>query len=97
MARESVLNLYTEYKYNQYINDKAIPQEDRDAFTTEMARQEIIADFFAQVLFQGKEYRARIIEALENADGEMLIGIGDEISSEAALLELKQKEPTLFE
>ena len=97
MARESVLNLYTEYKYNQYINDKNIPQEDRDAFTMENAREEIIADFFAQILFQGKEYRARIIEALENADGESLIGIGDEVSLEVALLELQQKEPTLLE
>ncbi len=97
MARESVLNLYTEYKYNQYINDKNIPQEDRDAFTMEMAKEEIIADFFAQILFQGKQYRARIINALENADGESLIGIGDEVSSEAALMELQQKEPTLLE
>ncbi|MBQ6885751.1 MAG: hypothetical protein IJN56_08475, partial [Clostridia bacterium] len=97
MARESVLNLYTEYKYNQHINDEIIPQEDRDAFTMDNAREEIIADFFALVLFQGKQYRARIIEALESADGEALIGIGDEISSEAALLELQQKEPSLFE
>ncbi|MBQ2934440.1 MAG: DNA/RNA non-specific endonuclease [Clostridia bacterium] len=63
----------------------------------ENAREEIIADFFAQILFQGKQYRARIIEALENANGEALIGIGDEVSSEAALMELQQKEPTLLE
>ena len=96
-TRESALQDYTNYKYEQYKNDKDIPQKDRDAFTMEMAREEIIADFFAQILFQGKQYRARIIEALKNADGESLIGIGDEISSEAALMELKQKEPTLFE
>ncbi len=96
-SRESVLEAYTNYKYEQYKNDNDIPQKDRDAFTMENAQEEIIADFFAQILFQGKKYRERIISALQNADGEALIGIGDEISSEAALMELQQKEPTLFE
>ncbi|MBQ8267537.1 MAG: hypothetical protein IJZ21_04050, partial [Clostridia bacterium] len=96
-TREGVLQAYTNYKYEQYKNSRDIPKVDRDAFTKENAQEEIIADFFAQILFQGKKYRARIIEALQNADGEMLIGIGDEASSKAALMELQQKEPTLFE
>ena len=96
-TREGVIQNYIKYKYEQYKNAEGIPKIDRDAFTMEMAKEEIIADFFAQILFQGKQYRAKIIEALENADGESLVGIGDEISSEAALMELQQKEPTLLE
>lgn len=96
-TREGVLEAYTKYKYEQYKNSKDISPRDRDAFTMENAREEIIADFFANILFQGEQYRARIVEALQNADGESLIGIGDEISSEAALIEMQEKQPTLFE
>ncbi len=96
-TRVGVIEAYTKYKFDQYKNSKDIPKADRDAFTMENAKEEIVADFFAQILFQGEKYRTRIIEALQNADGEAFIGIGDEVSSEAALLELQQKEPTLFE
>ena len=97
LTRQGVLEAYTEYKYEQYKNSRDIPKKDRDAFTTENAQQEIVADFFAEVLFQGEKYRSKLISALENVDGEALNHIGDEITSEAALMEIKAQEPKLFE
>ena len=94
MSSKDVINTLTDYYYDRYKSDKSIGGAERDSFTRQNAQEEIVADFFAEVLFQGESYRKRIAQALTT---ESMLTEGDVQSSEEALLEMKEKEPNLFE
>ena len=95
MRFDDVADFCIDYKYNQYKSSYAL-NEHKDNFTIENAKEEIIADFFAEILFQGERYRESIIKALENTNVRNLLYIKDVMSSESALMELCEKEPNLF-
>lgn len=91
---ESVINELVGIYYENYKNNKNTPPAEREAFTWDDAQKELIADFFGDILFQGKAYRESIASALESG---AITPSGDIESSIYALTELAQKERTLFE
>lgn len=91
---EGVIKELTAIYYDAYKTDTNIPYSERKDFTYEDAQKEIIADFFGEVLFQGKAYRESIAVALEEG---AILPQGDFETSIDALTELAQKKRTLFE
>ena len=85
----NVINALVGEYYNNYKTDTNIPAAEREAFTWKDAQREVLADFFADVLFRGKAYRQQIAESLKNSD---VITAGDIDSTIDALTELAQTD-----
>lgn len=79
--------------YEKYTTDERIMPVARKAFTLEDAKREAAADFFADVLFKGKEYRSEIATALKY-DNELPEGSYE--TSLSALEEIAHKDKNLF-
>ncbi len=88
-AVKALFDLY----YEIYTTDERIMPVARKAFTLEDAKREAAADFFADVLFKGKEYRSEIATALKY-DNELPEGSYE--TSLSALEEIAHKDKNLF-
>lgn len=88
-AVKALFDLY----YEIYTTDERIMPVARKAFTLEDAKREAAADFFADVLFKGKEYRSEIATALKY-DNEL--PDVDYETSLSALEEIAHKDKNLF-
>lgn len=82
-----------DYYYEMYTTDERIKPEVREKFTLEDAKREAAADFFADVLFKGKEYQAEMAKALRYGAE---LPSGNAETSLSALEELAQKDKNLF-
>ena len=91
---DNVINALVGVYYDSYKTDKSIPPAERQAFTFEDAKREVIADFFGDVLFRGKQYRDNIAATLQKGS---VINISDIDSGIDALTELAEQDRSLFQ
>ena len=98
-AKEAI-NALCEYYYTTVKNDVNIAKKYRDAFTIDGAQSEMVADFFGEIMFNGKKYRTQTAQALADETFLTLFDeneISDfETSSMEALAEISEYKPNIF-
>ncbi len=98
-AKEAI-NALCDYCYTTVKNDMTIAKKYRDAFTVDGAQREMVADFFGEIMFNGKKYRTQTAQALADETFLTLFDKNEiaefEANSMAALAEISENEPNIF-